>query len=242
MALDSNSTYARAERLDRHSVRVDSRGDERARQRDLVRQGYDAISLRYRPDDGTSNPDSAESTANYQAWIANLSSRLTQGSRVLDLGCGAGVPTARLLVDHGFLVTGLDVSEVQIARARKLVPEADFVVGDMATWAGTSGAFDAIVSLYALIHVPLDDQRTLIPRLADWLVPGGYLLAIVGHVRWTGIEDYMGAPMFWDHADEATYKEWLEDAGFTVHWHRFVPEGAAGHTLLLAQKAAGITT
>jgi trans-aconitate methyltransferase len=132
-------------------------------------------------------------------------------------------------------VTGVDVSEVQIARARALVPEADFVVADMATWDAAPKAFDAIVSLYALIHVPVDDQRTLIPRLADWLAPGGYLLAIVGHSEWTGVEDYMGASMFWDHADEATYVAWLEHAGFTVHWHRFVPEGDTGHTLVLAQ-------
>jgi hypothetical protein len=45
----------------------------------------------------------------------------------------------------------------------------------------------------------------------------------------------MGAPMFWDHADEATYVAWLEQAGFTVESRRFVPEGATGHTLLLAQ-------
>jgi cyclopropane fatty-acyl-phospholipid synthase-like methyltransferase len=201
----------------------------------LVRRGYDAISLRYRPDDGTSNPGSVESTATYRAWIDDLGSLLTDGARVLDLGCGAGVPAARLLADQGYSVTGLDVSEVQIARARALVPEADFVVGDMATWEPAPGAFDAIVSLYALIHVPVADQRRLIPRLAHWLTPGGYLLAIVGYVRWTGIEDYMGAPMFWDHADEGTYVQWLEQAGFTVHWHRFVPEGATGHTLLLAQ-------
>jgi cyclopropane fatty-acyl-phospholipid synthase-like methyltransferase len=154
---------------------------------------------------------------------------------VLDLGCGAGVPAARLLADAGFTVTGLDVSDVQIARARTLVPEAEFLVADMATWDAPAGAFDAIASLYALIHVPVLDQEALIPRLARWLRPGGHLLAIVGHTRWTGVEDYMGAPMFWDHMDEATYLTWLERAGFTVHWHRFVPEGAGGHALLLAQ-------
>ena len=132
-------------------------------------------------------------------------------------------------------MTGLDVSEVQIARARTLVPEAEFLVGDIATWDAEPDSFDAIVSLYALIHVPIADQRALIPRLPRWLVPGGYLLAIVGHSQWTGTEDYLGAPMFWDHADEATYVAWLEQAGFTMHWHRFVPEGASGHTLLLAQ-------
>jgi cyclopropane fatty-acyl-phospholipid synthase-like methyltransferase len=212
-----------------------SAGEERAYQRDIVRRGYDAISLRYRPDDGTSNPDSAESTANYRGWIAELGSLLNNGARVLDLGCGAGVPAARILVDEGFSVTGVDVSEVQIARARALVPEAEFVVADMATWEPASGAFDAIVSLYALIHLPIADQQTLIPRLATWLAPGGSLLAIVGHTQWSGIEDYMGASMFWDHTDEATYLRWLEQAGFVVRWHRFVPEGASGHTLVLAQ-------
>jgi cyclopropane fatty-acyl-phospholipid synthase-like methyltransferase len=214
---------------------VQSSREERARKRDLVRRGYDAISLLYRPDDGSANPGSDESTANYHAWIAELGSLLVEGARVLDLGCGAGIPAARLLVDAGFLVTGVDVSEVQVARARTLVPESEFVVADMATWEPASGAFDAIVSLYALIHVPLEDQRALLRRMADWLTPGGYVLAIVGHVAWTGVDEYMGAPMFWDHADEASYLAWFQDAGFRVHWHRYVAEGATGHTLLLAQ-------
>jgi cyclopropane fatty-acyl-phospholipid synthase-like methyltransferase len=200
-----------------------------------VRRGYDAISLRYRGDDGDPNLKTAESTAEYRSWIEELASRLEPGARVLDLGCGAGVPAARLLVDAGFSVTGLDISDVQIARAKSFVPEATFLVGDMATWDARPAEFDAIVSLYALIHVPLADQRELMPRLADWLTPGGYLLAIVGYDRWTGVEDYLGAPMFWDHADEATSVSWLEAAGFRVHWHRFVPEGDTGHTLLLAQ-------
>jgi hypothetical protein len=41
--------------------------------------------------------------------------------------------------------------------------------------------------------------------------------------------------MFWDHADEATYLSWLADAGFLVFWCRYIPEGASGHTLVLAQ-------
>ena len=87
----------------------------------------------------------------------------------------------------------------------------------------------AIVSFYALIHVPLEDQRQLIPRMAAWLTPGGYLLAIVGSERWTGVEDYMGAPMFWDHADTDTYLDWLREARLEPVWHRYIPEGTSGH-------------
>jgi len=208
---------------------------DRARQRDLVRAGYDVISPRYRSDDGASNSGSPESTANYEAWLGELGDRLLPGARVLDLGCGAGVPATKVLADTGFAVTGVDISEVQIDRARSLVPNAAFVHADMVTWNSGPATFDAIVSLYALIHVPLQDQHELIPRLARWLTPGGYLLAIVGHEQWTGVEDYMGAPMFWDHADAATYLNWLEGAGLAVMWHRYVPEGASGHTLVLAQ-------
>jgi hypothetical protein len=41
--------------------------------------------------------------------------------------------------------------------------------------------------------------------------------------------------MFWDHADTATYLRWLEAAGLAPIWHRFVPEGDSGHTLILAR-------
>jgi 2-polyprenyl-3-methyl-5-hydroxy-6-metoxy-1,4-benzoquinol methylase len=208
---------------------------DRERQRALVRAGYNAISHAYRADAGTPNPESSESMDNYGVWVEELGRLLPPGARVLDLGCGAGVPTSRLLVEAGFEVTGVDIAEVQIERARSLVPGATFIQADLATWDTEPASFDAVVCLYTLIHVPLQDQRDLIPRLRRWLNPGGYVLAIVGHERWTGVEEYMGAPMFWDHADEATYLAWLEDAGFAIFWHRYVPEGTSGHTLVLAR-------
>lgn len=214
---------------------ADGDDNERSQQRDLVRRGYDAISAAYRDDEGQANAGLEEGTAKYRGWVGELAGVLPPSARVLDLGCGAGVPTSRLLVERGYRVTGLDISSVQIDRARSLVHGATFLQADLATWECAAASFDAIVSLYTLIHVPLEDQRRVIPRLARWLVPGGYLLVIVGHEQWSGVEDYLGAPMFWDHADTATYLRWLEDAGFAPRWHRFIPEGSSGHTLVLAQ-------
>jgi cyclopropane fatty-acyl-phospholipid synthase-like methyltransferase len=199
-----------------------------------VRRGYDEISRTYRDDAGEAHAGSEESTAHYRGWAAELRELLPRGARVLDLGCGAGVPMSAELVRLGCEVTGLDISEVQVARARELVPGATFVQADMVTWEPAT-AFDAIVSLYALIHVPLEDQRLLIPRLRAWLVGGGHLLAVVGVGAWTGVERYFGAEMFWDHADPATYLSWFEQAGLSPIWHRFVPEGDHGHTLVLAR-------
>jgi cyclopropane fatty-acyl-phospholipid synthase-like methyltransferase len=208
---------------------------KRARLRDLVRRGYDTISAAYRTDDGLANAASAETTAPYLDWVAELAALLVPTARVLDLGCGAGVPASKALVEQGFRVTGVDISAVQISRARQLVPGAYFEQADMVTWDAPEGAFDAVVSLYALIHVPLRDQRVLLPRLRRWLVKGGYLLAIVGSGEWRGVAPYMGAEMFWEHADTDTYLQWLSQCGLDPIWHRFIPEGDAGHTLVLAK-------
>jgi hypothetical protein len=108
-------------------------------------------------------------------------------------------------------------------------------------WTGPASDYQARppaarrTACYALIHLPLADQQALFPRLRDWLRPGGYLLAIVGAEPWTGTEPYLGAPMFWDVAGTADYLRWLAAARLTPLWHRFIPEGTSGHTLILAR-------
>jgi len=215
---------------------ADANDDLRASRRDLVRRGYDSISRAYRDDEGRSNPGKPdERTDRYEGWVDALAKLLPLRARVLDLGCGAGVPATRLLTERNFDVLGLDISAVQIERARRLVPGATFEQADMATWEHEPASFDAVVCFYALIHVPLKDQLNLLPKIRRWLRPAGYLLAIVGAERWTGIEEYLGSAMFWDHADRETYLAWLTEAGLAPLWDRFVPAGSVGHTLVMAQ-------
>ena len=95
-------------------------------------------------------------------------------------------------------------------------------------------------AFFAIIHLPLAEQPTFLCRVGRWLRPGGVLIATVGHRAWTGTErDWLGVPgadMWWDHADEATYRRWLVDAGLEVEVERFVPEGIGGHTFFLASR------
>ncbi len=96
-----------------------------------------------------------------------------------------------------------------------------------------------MVCLYALIHMPLADQPTLLGRIATWLRPGGWLLATAGHDAWTGTEDNWldgRTPMWWSHADAATYRSWFQKAELMVNAEEFVPEGASGHALFWAQR------
>jgi 2-polyprenyl-3-methyl-5-hydroxy-6-metoxy-1,4-benzoquinol methylase len=202
-------------------------------QADLVRKGYDALSYLYRPDDA--------GEGRYGPWLAGLRERLPAGVRVLDLGCGCGVPVARALAASGYQVTGVDISAIQISRAHSLVPGAAFVHADATTVAFAPSAFDAIVCLYALFHLPLRAQPLLLARIAGWLRPAGWLLATVGQTAWTGTEEnWLGGPaaMWWSQADAATYARWLAEAGLDIVEQEFVPEGSSGHALFWARRPA----
>lgn len=199
--------------------------------KDIVRSGYNKASVAYRSDDAT-NED-------YADWLRDLAGRLHEGASILDLGCGCGLPAARWLSDGGFRVLGIDISPVQIARARDLVPDAEFVCEDMTQVDIPVGSVDAIVCLYAIIHVPLDEQPSVIRAMHRWLRPGGWLLITVGNDAWTGTEedwcDVPGALMYWSHEGSKTYLAWMRAAGFDIEWQRFVPEGDGGHVLILAR-------
>jgi 2-polyprenyl-3-methyl-5-hydroxy-6-metoxy-1,4-benzoquinol methylase len=200
--------------------------------KELVRRGYDALSYRYRADNA--------GDGNYGPWLAALRAHIPASAAVLDLGCGNGIPVARHLAAAGHRVTGIDISQVQIRRARRLVPAATFLRADIATVALPESTFDAVVCLFTLIHLPLVEQPPLLGRIAGWLRRGGWLLATTGHRAWTGAEDgWLGGtvPMWWSHADAATYREWLRTAGLRVADEDFVPEGDGGHALFWARRS-----
>jgi len=169
--------------------------------------------------------------------MAELAALLRPGARILDLGCGAGIPATRKLCDRGLQVVGVDCSAVQLKRARRLIPAAGLVQADMMALAFAPASLDAVVSFYALTHLPLADQRALFPRIRSWLRPAGLFLATVAARPWTGTDRFPGADLFFDHAGTGSYLDWLEEAGFVPQWDRFVPEGDGGHSLILARVA-----
>jgi SAM-dependent methyltransferase len=198
---------------------------------DLVRSGYNALSYHYRGDDDTPHE--------YDRWLAELRDRLPWPGQILDIGCGCGIPAARHLAAAGHQVTGVDISDIQIERARQLVPAATFIRADATELDFPPGSFDAVICLYALIHMPLDRQPHLLHDIARWLRPGGWLLATTGQDAWTGTQDnWLGGPatMWWSHADAATYRSWLRQAGLEVTGQQFHPEGTSGHALFWARQ------
>lgn len=177
----------------------------------IVSDGYDRIGDTYAAWTARS------ATGARQRYTELLLERLPEGASVLDLGCGAGIPTTRALAQR-FHVTGVDLSPGQIERARRNVPSATFVQADMTALELPPAGFDGIAAFYSIIHVPRTEHAALLRRIAGWLRPGGLFVAALGAgATEAGYEeDWLGAPMFWSHFDAATNRRLVATAGFEL--------------------------
>jgi SAM-dependent methyltransferase len=131
-------------------------------------------------------------------------------------------------------VLGVDISERQLERARRLVPQARFVRGDVTEVAFEPESFDAVVSLFVLGHVPRAKQRPLLERIFGWLRPGGWFLGTLGTAGADDevVDDWLGAPMFFASFDETWNRRALLGAGFVLEDARVVPFEEPGHGLV----------
>jgi cyclopropane fatty-acyl-phospholipid synthase-like methyltransferase len=173
-------------------------------------------------------------------WEEELVSRLQDGGRVLELGCGAGVPDTQRLAER-FQVTGVDVSAEQVRRARAAVPDAEFVHADFTALELEPESFDAVVSYYAFNHVPRELLAPTFARIHRWLVPGGLLMTALGTSdteAWTG--DWLGAPTFFSSFPPATNSRLVREAGFEILRDELVtfrePDGEATFQWVLARR------
>ena len=197
-----------------------------------MRVGYDQAAKQYleaRPVDGRD-----------VELLEALHDRMTPHARVLDIGCGAGVPVSRRLIDLGHEVIGIDFSSAQLDFAKRHVPRLRVVEADMVGLPFGSERADAVVCYYAIIHVPRENHSGVFREFHRVLRPGGWALLCVGsddNPEDLDAESWMGTPMYWSHYDAPTTMGLLEEVGFEVvsSWDVPDPMGHGSHRFVLAQ-------
>jgi cyclopropane fatty-acyl-phospholipid synthase-like methyltransferase len=174
--------------------------------RALVMHGYDQCAGRY----------GATRRSETVPDVDLLIDMLDEGARILDIGCGAGVPVARTLAQR-FEVTGVDLSKEMVRLARKNVPDATFMHADIMEIDLPDAGFDAVVAFYTVFHIPKEHHKALFQRIHLWLKVGGYLLVTVADEDgepYTG--EFHGVTMYWSHHGLQEYLEMLGETGFEL--------------------------
>lgn len=145
-----------------------------------------------------------------------LTSGLTPGSSVLDVGCGRGVLLGPL-VDEGLAAHGFEISA---EACRGADPRAQIRVGeDLRAARYADASFDLVVLWHVLEH--LTDPRATLQEIHRILRPGGRLIVAVPHfgswqARWSGAAWFhLDLPRHLHHFTAQGLSRLLGDLGFT---------------------------
>jgi ubiquinone/menaquinone biosynthesis C-methylase UbiE len=201
-------------------------------QRDVVQEGYDDIAAAY---------DEYRETATHTSFEAPITDgfleSIPDGCRVLDAGCGGGRPVLRRLASAHDPV-GLDISSRQLDLSRERVPTAAFAQGDLSRLPFADDAFDAVVSFYAIIHVPKTEHPHVLSEFHRVLRDGGELLVSMGAIEaWEGRNDDWldtDTAMEWSYFGLEKSRELIEAAGFEIEAEQIPQEEADGFAVFRA--------
>lgn len=143
---------------------------------------------------------------------------LIPGKNILDLGCGPG-RDARIFVDKGYTVTGIDFSQGLLKIARETVPEATFLLMDMRNLTLADHHFDGVWASASLLHLKKEDISVVLNRLYRVLKPGGVLYVSVKEGNSEEIENdprLGGASRFFAYYSAQQMREYIENVGFHI--------------------------
>lgn len=216
-------------------VEISALGKAAMDYKNIVKSGYDKVADRYLAEREVGAKD-----AENVRLLADFIELLSPKSRVLDAGCGAGVPITKMLAEQ-FDVIGVDFSGEQVERAKRNVPNAHFFCQDMTELDFPDDSLDGICSYYAIIHIPREEHQSLLANFHRMLRAGGVALLCLGAEDLASDidEDFLGTRMYWSHYDSETYRKMLRKCGFTIIWAKLVNDETcegAKHLFVLAQK------
>jgi SAM-dependent methyltransferase len=173
--------------------------------------GYERVSAEFLAGRGRA-PSTAVGTGAVRDWARTLPS----GAAVMDLGCGTGLPITKVLVSEGLNVYGVDAAPSLVEAFRNNFPEIPVACESVQDSSFFNRKFDAVIAWGLMFLLLPEDQRLLIQKVADVLVPGGRFLFISSE----GTE-----PLVWNDAmtglesrslGAAEYRRLLAKGGLSV--------------------------
>ena len=148
---------------------------------------------------------------------------LPLGAHILDVGCGSGVKS-KYLINHGFKVIGIDISDKLLEIAKREVPKGEFREFSMYDLDAMTETFDGVFAQASLLHIPKKDAGGVVKKMANRLVPGGALYIAVKEIRENQPEeetvkenDYgYEYERFWSYFTMTELEQYLTDAGLKI--------------------------
>ncbi|HKC68188.1 MAG TPA: class I SAM-dependent methyltransferase, partial [Bacteroidia bacterium] len=111
-------------------------------------------------------------------FCAFLDGNIQQNSEILDFGCGPGVYLSML---YGkYKISGIDVSQAMINKAKSNLPDGNFYCGNFLTYCFPK-KYKLIYSISALEYIPVSQLKSFFEKCYNLLNKGGYIFIQYPH-------------------------------------------------------------
>lgn len=108
--------------------------------------------------------------------VRQWAQQLPRGAAVIDLGCGSGLPLTGVLLAEGLNVFAIDAAPSLVEAFRRNLPDTPVVCEAVQDSTFSGRRFDGVLAWGLVFLLSPGDQRQLIQRIGEILVPGGRLL------------------------------------------------------------------
>ena len=167
---------------------------------------YDKIAVRW---------TNERKTAFVSNLIIDFANKIKVGGKILDIGCGGGVPNASYLCNKAFELTGIDGSENMIDIAIENIPNSVFEVCDVIEYKPAT-SFDGILAWDSLFHLPYANQHDIYSKIYGWLNNGGWFLFSHTAVDGEIIDEMFDEKLYYSGLSTDVVRQLLIDAGFKI--------------------------
>lgn len=137
----------------------------------------------------------------YAGRIEEFAQWLSEGAKVLDVGCGPGNTAKHLLAQKPLELIGFDLSAEMVSLARQNVQGGIFYVQDSREAQFPEQSFDAIILSFCIVHLTHEEACSLLKKAAQWLKPGGlvYVSFMEGKEKGFETTSFSEDPIFFNY-------------------------------------------
>ncbi|EKO3490647.1 class I SAM-dependent methyltransferase [Vibrio fluvialis] len=150
--------------------------------------------------------------------------------RVLDLGCGHGIPIAAMMTERGFTLTGVDRSERLLSLARSAMPQQEWIQSELESFEPV-GHYHGVIIWDSMFHLPRHEHLTLLGKVFEALEPEGVVILSSGGSD-TDLPPFtdimLGHEFFYDAFPVSLLLRHCREMGFRILRHELVNEPDGG--------------